>query len=50
MDENGNLIGVKETVDFDSREATTEEETKKYNEDLLAREQAAAASSTDANV
>ena len=38
MDENGNLIGVRETVDFDSREAATEEETKKYNDDLLARE------------
>jgi hypothetical protein len=38
MDENGNLIGVKETVDFEGREATTEEETKKYNEELLARE------------
>jgi len=38
LDETGNLIGVKETVDFDSREATTEEETKKYNEELLARE------------
>jgi len=37
IDENGNLIGVRETVDFDSREATTEEDTKKYNEDLLAR-------------
>ena len=37
MDENGNLIGVRETVDFDSREAATEEETKKYNEELLAR-------------
>jgi hypothetical protein len=38
IDDEGNLIGVRETVDFDSREATTEEETKKYNEDLLARE------------
>ena len=38
MDENGNLVGVMETVDFESREATTEEETKKYNEDLIARE------------
>ena len=32
MDEDGNLIGVKETVDFESRTATTEEETKAYNE------------------
>ena len=38
MDENGNLVGVMETVDFESREATTEEETKKYNEDLIERE------------
>ena len=35
LDEEGNLIGVKETVDFDSREATTEEETKAYNEKVL---------------
>jgi len=38
IDENGNLVGVMETVDFESREATTEEETKKYNEDLIERE------------
>ena len=37
LDDNGNLVGVKETVDFESREATTEEETKKYNEELLKR-------------
>jgi hypothetical protein len=36
IDEQGNLVGVKETVDFDSREATTEEETKAYNESVLA--------------
>ena len=30
IDDNGNLVGVKETVDFESREATTEEETKTY--------------------
>ena len=35
LDEEGNLVGVKETVDFDSREATTEEETKAYNEKVL---------------
>jgi hypothetical protein len=35
LDEQGNLIGVKETVDFESREATTEEETKSYNEKVL---------------
>lgn len=32
MDDEGNLVGVKDTVDFDSRTATTEEETKEYNE------------------
>jgi len=32
MDDDGNLVGVKDTVDFDSRTATTEEETKEYNE------------------
>jgi len=32
IDEQGNLVGVKETVDFESREVATEEETKKYNE------------------
>jgi len=35
IDEQGNLIGVKETVDFESREAATEEETKAYNEKVL---------------
>ena len=28
-------FGVKETVDFDSREVATEEETKAYNEQVL---------------
>ena len=32
IDEEGNLTGVKETVDFDSREATTIESTKIRNE------------------
>jgi hypothetical protein len=35
VDEDGNLVGVKETVDFDSRTATTDEETKAYNESVL---------------
>jgi len=35
LDEQGNLVGVKETVDFDSRTATTDEETKAYNESVL---------------
>lgn len=37
IDEDGNLIGVKETVDFESRTATTEEETKKYNDSVAER-------------
>lgn len=35
VDDQGNLVGVKETVDFEAREATTEEETKTYNEGVL---------------
>jgi len=35
MDEEGNLVGVKEIVDFDSREAADEEETQRYNEELI---------------
>jgi hypothetical protein len=35
IDEDGNLIGVKETVDFESRTATTEQETKEYNESVV---------------
>ena len=34
MDEDGNLVGVKQTVDFENRTATTEEETKDYNESV----------------
>jgi hypothetical protein len=34
MDEDGNLVGVKQNVDFESRTATTDEETKEYNESL----------------
>ena len=37
IDEDGNLVGVKETVDFESRTATTEEETKKFNESVSER-------------
>ena len=37
IDEQGNLIGVKETVDFDSREVANEEDTKKYNNEVLQR-------------
>jgi len=35
VDDQGNLVGVKETVDFEAREPTTEEETKAYNEEVL---------------
>lgn len=35
IDEQGNLVGVKETVDFESREVATEEETKAYNDKVL---------------
>ena len=42
IDQNDNLIGVPETVDFDSRDATTSEQTKEYNtkflEDALKKE------------
>jgi len=35
IDEQGNLVGVKETVDFESREVATEEETKAYNDKVV---------------
>jgi hypothetical protein len=35
IDAQGNLVGVTETVDFESREPTTEEETKAYNEKVM---------------
>ena len=35
IDEQGNLVGVQQTVDFEAREPTTEEETKAYNEEVL---------------
>lgn len=34
LDEQGNLVGVKETTNFEDREVATEEETKKYNDEL----------------
>jgi len=37
IDEDGNLVGVKETVDFENRTATTDEETKEYNESVAKR-------------
>lgn len=35
IDENNNLIGVRENVDFDSRESTTIEETNKHNKQVI---------------
>lgn len=35
IDEQGNLIGVQQTVDFESREPVTEEESKAYNDSVL---------------
>ena len=35
IDEQGNLIGVQQTVDFESREVATEEETKAYNDAII---------------
>lgn len=37
IDDEGNLVGVMETVDFDSRTATTKEETEEYNQAVLER-------------
>lgn len=37
MDDDGNLVGVTETVNFDEREEATEEEQKKHNEEVLKR-------------
>ena len=50
IDEQGNLIGVKETVDFESREATTEEESKAYNERVLAFNAAKSADDDNVNI
>ena len=35
IDEQGNLVGVKETVDFENRDVATEEETKAYNDKVV---------------
>jgi hypothetical protein len=35
LDENGNLVGVKETVDFESREVESVESTQLRNELLV---------------
>jgi hypothetical protein len=47
LDDEGNLVGVRETVDFDSREATTAEDIKKYNEEVYKQNAQNADDSTD---
>ena len=47
IDEEGNLIGVKETVDFDSREAVDVESAKLHNELLIRNAQKSAANEKD---
>ena len=42
--EDGDLIGVKETVDFESREVANEEDRKKHEKDLMAKTAISAAS------
>lgn len=42
IDENGKLIGVKETVDFESREVANEDDRKKHEKDLMEKANAAA--------
>jgi hypothetical protein len=37
MDDEGNLIGVKETVNFEEREVADDESTRIYNEELVKR-------------
>jgi len=37
IDEDGNLVGVTETVDFDSREEANDEDKKKHNNEVLKR-------------
>ena len=37
IDDKGNLVGVMETVDFESRTATTKEQTEEYNQGVLDR-------------
>ena len=50
MDEDGNLIGVKETVDFDSREVADAESVKLHNEMLLERAKKEKEASETANI
>lgn len=46
LNEDGNLVGVRETIDFESREDVTPESTKLHNELLFKREQDKLNSST----
>ena len=50
IDEDGNLIGVKETVDFDSREVADAESVKLHNEMLLERAKKEKEASETANI
>ena len=50
LDEDGNLIGVKETVDFDSREVADAESVKLHNEMLLERAKKEKEASETANI
>ena len=43
MNEEGELIGVKDTVKFEERQVADEEERKKHEEELLSRENNTAA-------
>jgi hypothetical protein len=45
--DDGDLIGVKETVDFESREVANEEDRKKHEKDLMAKTAISAASSKE---
>jgi len=47
IDEAGNLVGVKETVDFESREPATEEDTNAYNAKVLENNLKLTAEETD---
>ena len=50
IDDDGNLIGVKETVDFDSREVADAESVKLHNEMLLERAKKEKEASETANI
>ena len=47
MNENGDLIGVKETINFEDRDVANDEDRKKHEEQLLARQESRNASAAD---